>query len=278
MSLGRRLLYQILLNLSISLLITVLLAYPFNILVAQKDQTLTVFLYFFSNNFLTIIIFVLLINALYESLFLFQSWQESVLEVEKYKKASLEAEYQNLKGQLNPHFLFNSFNTLAQLVEESPQKAVAFIEGLSDVYRYVLNCRDKEWASLREELRFMEAYLLLLKGRHEAHLQVDFAPEVGQQAGQWYVPPLALQMLIENAIKHNEISSAHPLQIQIRIENESLVVQNNRQQRQVVPSSTKIGLQNIRERYRLMANKSVEVEENEHSFAVSLPLIQLKMG
>ena len=272
-SFGYRVRIQLLINICISALPVLILSYIYDILFERVP--FDVFFIHSGELYFTSLFLVLLINVFYECLFLVEYWQMSELEAERYRKASLEARYQNLKNQLNPHFLFNSFNTLANLIDEDSQKAQQFVEGLSDVYRYVLNSQKKDWIELSEEIKFMHAYLFLLKMRHENNLHIHIHLE--EKYYNYFIPPLSLQMLIENAIKHNEISEENPLQIQIFSQNEHIVVRNNRKQRKVIrSSSTQVGLKNIQQRYRHLSGKTINVQESAEQFIVHLPIIKLQ--
>ncbi len=215
--------------------------------------------------------FSLFINAIYEGLLVQEQLTASVIEAEQYKKASLEAQYQNLKTQVNPHFLFNSFNTLMILIEESPDKASNFLQELSDVYRYVLNAQKKDWVTLAKELEFIDSFVYLLKMRFEENLNIEIAIDDAQlRTG---IPPMTLQMLVENAIKHNEITATSPLSIKIYTKGEELIVENNKQIRKTAINSTKIGLRNIQNRYQFLSAKKVVVQNEPETFTVRLPLI-----
>jgi len=175
-----------------------------------------------------------------------------------------------LRSQVNPHFLFNSLNVLTSLVETDSQLAVRFIKQLSDVYRYVLENKDKELVDLKTELRFVKAFIYLQKIRFDNSLQVDISiPNTTAN-----IIPLSLQMLVENAIKHNIVSSDQPLQIIIFTDDHYLVVRNNLQKKMVIKETGSIGLNNIRDRYIFFSTLPVIIEENEEWFTVKLPLIK----
>lgn len=224
------------------------------------------------NLLLTVIILTFLINTIYESFFLFHKLNETALETERYKKESIEAKYQNLTSRLNPHFLFNSLNTLTTVVEEDPKKAVDYIRELSVVYRYVLNSQRATWSDLTAEIRFTQSYILLLKMRFEENLKISL--DICENHLNYHILPMTIQLLIENAVKHNEISNNHPLDIKIFCEDELLIVTNNKQIRNIMPSTTKIGLHNISERYRFLVNKEVIIEDRDNSFTVKIPLVK----
>jgi LytS/YehU family sensor histidine kinase len=176
---------------------------------------------------------------------------------------------------VNPHFLFNSLNTLITLIPEDPQLAVAFVQKLSNVYRYVLQNKDKELVTLAEEMKVAEAYLFLLKTRFGENLRVHTDIPPGQLGK--FIAPLTLQMLLENAIKHNVVSAEKPLHIDLYVEkDEVLVVKNNLQRKSSVPDSTQTGLANISQRYRLLCQQAVEVVVTASNFMVVLPLLTVE--
>ena len=200
------------------------------------------------------------------------NWKQAAIDAEKFQKESVAARYESLKNQVNPHFLFNSLNALTQLVYEDPDKAAMFIKQLSEVYRYVLDSSDKEVVSLDEELKFINSYLFLQQIRFGNKLKVN----VNLQRIKSSVAPLALQMLIENAIKHNVISEEDPLTIELYSENAFIVVENSLLRKNVLEDgSPGLGLENIRRRYEFLTKKKVEIFENGGTFTVKLPFIYL---
>jgi sensor histidine kinase YesM len=204
--------------------------------------------------------------------FLFQ-WRQSAVDAERYQKESMAATYENLKSQVNPHFLFNSLNALTNLVYEDQDKAAKFIKQLSEVYRYVLDTRDREVVPIKEELKFLDSYSYLQQIRFGDKLSIKNSID-GLQS---MVAPLALQMLIENAVKHNEVSEENPLHIELYQEGEYVVVKNNLQKRmQVGEFYSGLGLDNITKRYKFLSDKPVEIQESAHHFTVRLPLIPNK--
>jgi hypothetical protein len=199
------------------------------------------------------------------------NWRQSAVFAEQLKKENIAARYESLKNQVNPHFLFNSLNALTNLVYEDQEKAVKFIKQLSEVYRYVLDTREKEIVSLSAELEFLKSYVFLQQIRFGEKLKIDMQVNPDNQ----FIAPLALQMLIENAIKHNVVSEADPLHVTIFIEGKYLVVSNNIQKKNSMgePSSG-IGLENIRKRYEFLSMDPVIIHQDEKYFNVRLPLIQ----
>lgn len=219
---------------------------------------------------------VALVSTLYESVYLYDRWKVSLLEAEKLRRENVESQLEGLKSQVNPHFLFNSLNTLTYIIPEDPDKAVHFVQKLSKVYRYILEIRDKKLISLQEELNFLHAYLFLVQERFGDNLKANL--RVPEEAMNLQLVPLSLQILFENAVKHNIISEEHPLQIELWVENERLIVRNNLQRKRQAMPSTRLGLQNIKNRYTFFSEEKVDVIETKDHFTVSLPLIRVPVG
>lgn len=197
-------------------------------------------------------------------------WRQSSVEAERLKKERIAAQYETLKNQVNPHFLFNSLNVLTALVHKDADLAERFIKQLSNVYRYVLESRDKEVVPLSEEIEQLEAYIFLMKIRFGESLKVNIdAPDL-----DGHIAPLTLQMLVENALKHNEVSRNHPLSIDVFLaENAWIVVKNSIKPRNSVGESTGVGLENIRSRYKFLSQKEVVISQNDGFFTVKIPII-----
>lgn len=186
------------------------------------------------------------------------------------KREKIESQFEALKSQINPHFLFNSFNTLITIIEENPEIAVEFVEKLSDFYRSILQYREMEVISLREEVVLVQNYAFLLKKRFGDSLSLT----VHHNEEQAYIAPLTLQILVENAVKHNIISKSRPLNIEICAGGEYITVRNNLQKKIAMELSTGFGLQSIVNRYALLVDRAVRIEEGEDSFTVSIPIIK----
>jgi two-component system, LytTR family, sensor kinase len=229
-------------------------------------------------------IILLAIGAIYESVRLFYLWKYAVGEKEQLERIHVQSQLDGLKSQVNPHFLFNSLNTLVSLIPENPDNAVRFVQKLSKVYRYILEIRDQKISTLSDEIDFLNAFVFLHKERFGENLQVDIK-DIESHA-QWNILPLSLQILFENAIKHNIISSEKKLFIEVFIENKEvgftqknkismpfLVMRNNLQLKNQVMDSTGFGLQNIKDRYRILSDKEVEIVVTKEHFTVYLPLI-----
>ncbi len=195
--------------------------------------------------------------------------RKATLDAEILEKETIRAKYETLKNQVSPHFLFNSLNALTNLVYEDQDKAVRFIKQLSEVYRYVLDSRDKEVVTLEEEKKFLSSYIFLQQIRFGDKLKLEV--DLGETRS--LIAPLVLQMLVENAIKHNIISEEHPLTIRIYIEAGFIVVDNDLRKKSVIESESQgIGLDNIIHRYEFLCDKKVEVTEG-GTFRVKLPII-----
>lgn len=202
----------------------------------------------------------------------FNKWKETLVEAEKHKKESVQAQLENLKNQINPHFLFNNLSVLSSLVYQDQDKAVEFINQLSKVYRYVLESKDKELIDLKTEMTFIQSYCFLLKIRFDKN--INFQIDVPAKFDNSLIPPMAMQMLLENAIKHNEISSDLPLTVSIRVEDEMLIVSNNLQLRKQGAESSGTGLPNIISRYKHFTNQVVRINKTSQKFEVFLPLLK----
>jgi hypothetical protein len=214
----------------------------------------------------------LFINSIFVSIAFFRFWRSTIKEAEELKRESITAEFATLKNQINPHFLFNSLNTLTSLIEENPKTATDFVQKLSSVYRYVLTQKDKELVALREELQFVQSYVYLNQIRFGNNLRTHI--HIEPQYYEHKIITLSLQMLIENCIKHNIVSADKPLTVYIAVFNDKVVVRNNLQRKQLVNDSNGIGLNNIVHRYSLITPKSVEIVDDDKDFIVSLPLIK----
>jgi sensor histidine kinase YesM len=213
----------------------------------------------------------IMIIAIYESIYFMNELRASVEESENLKRESLSAQLNALRSQVNPHFLFNNLNTLCSLIPENPKHAVDFVQQLSKVYRHILEVKDEKSILLKDEIDLLKAYTFLLKTRFDKNLDVTI--DIPTEKLQKRIVPLSLQILMENAIKHNIVSADKPLHIDISTVNGSLVVSNNLQMKNQVNECTGIGLDNIRNRYKLISEKPVNVTSNDNNFTVSIPLI-----
>ncbi len=210
-------------------------------------------------------------TAIYEAIYLFSQWNAALINTEKLKKENLQSQFDSLKNQVNPHFLFNSLNTLATIIPEDPDQAVQFVQKLSSVYRYLLQYKDNETVDLKTELDCIDAYFFLQQIRFGANLHVHVNVPAVYHTKQ--IPPLTLQILVENAIKHNIISQQKPLTVDIYIDDaQMLVTRNNLQKKKSVESSTKIGLQNLMNRFEYIYGQGIDIFETDTDFLVKVPL------
>jgi sensor histidine kinase YesM len=210
------------------------------------------------------------ILSIYYSKFLARYWMKSIENEEKLKQENLVSKYEALKNQVNPHFLFNSLNTLSGLVEKDSEQAVLYIKKLSDIYRYVLEQKDKAAVNISEEIGFVNDYVYLQKIRYGDGFV--FKAVIHDLKGQ--VAPLALQMLVENAVKHNIIDRDQPLTIELSEEEGFYVVKNNLQRKKTLQQNSPTGLDNLYKRYEFLSMEKVEITENENEFIVKLPKIR----
>ncbi len=213
-------------------------------------------------------LFVFVGSLLSNTVLFFKNWKESAVQHEILKREQLALQYETLKSQVNPHFLFNNLNSLTSLINSSPDKATDFVKKLSDVYRYVLDQKNHEFVALSDELKFVESYVYLHKIRFGENLQVQV--EIKPQ--QYKVIPLSVQLLVENAIKHNEISDHKPLSIRIYEKDDYLVVENKLQKKSGSEGSG-TGLQNISARYGFFSDRKVIIGFNTEMYKVSIPLL-----
>lgn len=220
--------------------------------------------------FSALIITLIITTALHAMGFFKEVQKERKLNAQ-LKQEKLEMELNALRAHVDPHFLFNSFNVLSGLIDEDPEKAQAFLAGLSKIYRYILEQRHEETSELQEEMNFAQRYLELQRMRFED--SIIFETEINEVAQQKKIPALTLQLLLENAIKHNGFSKENPLHILIKADGQTLEVQNNKRERTHIAASNKLGLQNIKDRYALLSELPVEILDQTHSFSVKLPLL-----
>lgn len=218
------------------------------------------------------IIMTVIVTLFEEGRFFFGEWKRELIRSEQLKKEMIESQYEALKNQVNPHFLFNSLNSLTALVHKDPDKAVEFISEFSKTYRYVLEVSGKVVVELDRELDFLQSYFFLQKIRFGENMVIEI--NIPSAKLNLFVPPLSLQLLAENAIKHNEISLAKPLHIFVSTEENFLVVKNDLQLRDEPVDSTGIGLANLRSRYETISELIPSFSANGKFFIARIPLIE----
>ena len=213
----------------------------------------------------------LTIVIIFHLVYFYNKYQQNKIKEQKVIAGTASAKFDALKNQLDPHFLFNSLNVLTSLIEENPENAQKFTTSLSKVYRYVLEQKNKELVSVDEELEFAKTYMLLLKMRFEDSIVFDIPEKANNPESK--VVPLSLQLLLENAVKHNTVTSNKPLHIKIYEDGDSLVVENNLQAKQIVKKSSGVGLNNIMQRYDLLTNKKININKEANRFTVAIPML-----
>ncbi|CAM4402611.1 2TM domain-containing protein [Zobellia nedashkovskayae] len=224
-----------------------------------------------TENYLRSTIISLTFALIFYAVYYYRYRQENKVKEQKIIANTASAKFDALKNQLDPHFLFNSLNVLSSLIEEDPYQAQKFTSSLSKVYRYVLEQKSKDLVLVDEELKFAKTYVRLLKMRFEDSIVFDILEESKDPEAK--IVPLSLQLLIENAVKHNVVTSGKPLHLKVFEQNGELVVVNNLQEKQVVKKSTGVGLYNIRERYALLTDRKVVIDKTAKEFSVRLPIL-----
>ncbi|MGK0252856.1 MAG: two-component system LytT family sensor kinase [Mariniflexile sp.] len=213
----------------------------------------------------------LTIVIIFHFIYYYNKYQQNRIKEQKVIAGTASAKFDALKNQLDPHFLFNSLNVLTSLIEENPENAQKFTTSLSKVYRYVLEQKNKELVFVDEELAFAKTYMSLLKMRFEDSIIFDIPDKAKNSVSK--VVPLSLQLLLENAVKHNTVTSKKPLHIKIYEDGDSLVVENNLQPKQIVKKSSGVGLNNIMQRYNLLTDKKIHITKEVNRFAVTIPML-----
>ncbi len=219
----------------------------------------------------SVLIVTIGINAMMHGRGFLINWKQAAIDIERMKTEQVASQYESLKNQVNPHFLFNSLNALSSLVYDDQKAAVLFIRKLSEVYRYVLDKKDHEVVPIKDEMRFVESYIFLQKIRFGDNLSLSVEGEI--LSG--FVPPLAIQVLVENAIKHNVVSTAKPLEIKITYKRADLEVSNIINLKKT-KDSTGTGLENLKARYAYLSNVPVDISDQQGVFKVLLPVLNLK--
>jgi sensor histidine kinase YesM len=215
----------------------------------------------------------LLATSFNEGASFYDKWRTMADEAESLKKENLQSQLEGLKGQVNPHFLFNSLNSLSSLIADEPEKAEKFLDEMSKVYRYLLRNNEDGLATVDKEMHFIQSYFHMLKTRYGDGMEMEV--KINEQYLDYLLPPLTLQMLVENAVKHNMILKDSPLQILIMTTNSGkLIVSNNLQRKVRNVSSNKVGLSNIARKYQLMKEEEIFIQDDGKEFAVAVPLIQ----
>lgn len=220
-----------------------------------------------------IILVTLQISSIYEIAYLNSERESDIVKMERTEKSKIQAELDVLKSQIDPHFIFNSLNTLSYLISQDPESAKRFNDTLAKVYRYILIKKEKDLVQLKEEIEFAMNFFYLLKIRYQQGLVMKI--EINNIISENYLlPPLSIQILIENAIKHNHFTEKNPLRIEVKVIEEHVTVTNNRHVKQFEIQSSQIGLKNLSERYKLITNSVISITDNKDYFRVTLPILK----
>ncbi|MBC9935000.1 sensor histidine kinase [Chitinophaga qingshengii] len=219
-----------------------------------------------------IFMFYLLILTFNGIIYYYTAWKEYQVQAERLKRENIQARYDALRNQIDPHFFFNSLSVLTNLVYKSPDLSADYITQLAKTYRYILDKKFENLVTVQTELDFLESYLFLMRIRHQQSIQfrIDIDDKVRHKG---MIPPVSLQLLIENAIKHNRFSSADPLVIEVKDEGDCLVVANRIRRKNSTEISSGIGLENIQKRYALISDHGIEVIQSDDLFIVKIPII-----
>lgn len=266
----QRVLYQLVWFAIFASLIRITQTFFYHIIGIWPSENYFLFKPYFFNTLVSVVGTVQL-AAYYEGVYLYQRWRISYTEAQELKKINLQSQLDSLKSQINPHFLFNNLNSLSSLIGTDAEQAERFLDELSSVYRYLLQQNNRDLCLLNDEITFINAYFHLLKTRYGDGIFLENTVE--SRYMRYLIPPLTLQLLFENAIKHNVISANRPLTIRLYTENNHLHVENNLQKKKLTVLSSQIGLQNIMMKYKLMDYSSVQIHHDEHTFRVQVPLI-----
>lgn len=238
--------------------------------IVMHKRTMTDFFANFNVGFYICITITTIAMLFSYTFYFFRYWKKAVLSEEQLKRESLALQYESLKNQVNPHFLFNSLNILTSLIEKDKNTSIKYVKQLSDVFRYVLDQNVRELVPIENELKFIESYYYLQRIRFGENFRMD----TNIREKHFLMVPLALQILIENAVKHNEISYENPLTITIHDDDDFLYVSNNKKLRSHLPESNQIGLKTLRFQYEFLSGKKIEVMNDDSHFEVKLPKIK----
>ncbi|MFD2098204.1 2TM domain-containing protein [Flagellimonas iocasae] len=221
--------------------------------------------------YIVALLITIVVSIFFHAVYFYKNWQEKRVKEQKIIAGTASARFDALKNQLDPHFLFNSLNVLTSLIEEDPDQAQRFTTSLSKVYRYVLEQKNKDLVTVDEELNFARTYVRLLKMRFEDSIVFDIPDNSSIPDAK--IVPLSLQLLLENAVKHNVVTASKPLHIKVFEQDGMLVVSNNLQEKQVVKKSSGVGLQNIKQRYNILTDREVVIEKSALDFSVAIPIL-----
>lgn len=221
------------------------------------------------------VIAVIFITHIYETAFLIKEREDDLIQVEQLKRTKVQSELDALKNQIDPHFVFNSLNTLTYLVEDRSERALIYLDNLAETYRYILSNRKKDLVTLSAEIAFFRQNYSLLKIRYATAIHlVDDLTNI--ETAEYLIPPISLQLLLENTVKHNNFSEEKPLQISLQLDEKSLIVSNPHRPKSSVHHSQNIGLENLGLRYQLITGRKIQIHTENGLYAVKLPLLRTR--
>ncbi len=218
-----------------------------------------------------IVVCVIFVTNVYEKVLFAKHSDQEKMKMEQLQHAKVQAELDALKNQVDPHFIFNTLNSLSFLVEHDADKAQKFIDNLANVYRYILQSKDRDLVLLRDEMAFLQAYATLMTLRHEDAFRMKLNIDKSSRT-HYLIPPISLMVAIENAVKHNEVSKTNPLIIEVKQDGHQISVSNRIVPRRFPYESTKVGLQNLNDRFEKTLGAAISIVESDHDFTLVLPL------
>lgn len=218
------------------------------------------------------VVCVIFVTHVYETVFLIKQREDDILKGEQLERAKIQAELEALKNQIDPHFMFNSLNSLSYLIDNNPKNAKLFSESLAEVYRYILSSKDQKLVLLEDELIFLKEYISLLKLRFDTALNVSF--EIIDST-KYLIPPISIFIAIENVVKHNEFSKKRPMEVKVMQDKNALWIINDFIKKQTKPKSTKIGLNNLDERFKIIVGDGIRTFPSKEKFKVKLSMLEL---
>jgi sensor histidine kinase YesM len=222
-----------------------------------------------------IVICVIFVTNIYEKVLFTKHSDSEKFKIEQLERTKVQAEMEALKNQIDPHFFFNTLNSISYLVDHNPVKAQKFIENLADVYRYILSCKEKNLVLLQDEIAFLHSYSSLMQLRYENAFQLNLKVKEQDRSG-FLIPPVSMMVAIENAVKHNEVSKNHPLVVNIEIADEMISISNIKSERKTARDSIKTGLKNLDERFLKTLGKPIGIWNQSELFILQLPVMKIE--
>jgi sensor histidine kinase YesM len=239
----------------------------------EKEFVASNFFQILKNDYLNFIGLFFIVSLFFLVMELLKGWKNEAVEREQRKYNEIKFQFEVLKSQINPHFLFNSLNILNSIISEDPENAKRFVQNFSKIYRYILEKRDSDFVPLNDELKFIESYFYLIKSRHMNKIEFNITID---DSSKYMIIPMSLQLLVENAIKHNVATLNKQLKIKISIEDDYIIVSNNINPKNSSENSSQLGLDNLSKRYDYLTSKNIIINETNKEFTVKLPIINMK--